>query len=102
MRARTAAFLTALSLAWAAAPAVADQQEPQRPRAFRLDETFVMGVVERKLDARSELIGWHLNGSWYLGREHGDIDEAVALIWQGDHHEQFSISTDGLRFTQRF
>lgn len=106
MRAGTAALIIAGSLMCTALPALAEPPEqarqPERQHDFQLDETFALGVVERRLDARSELIGWHLNGSWYLGREHGDVDEAVALIWQGDHHEQFSISTEGVRFTRRF
>ncbi len=99
MRAFTVALITAFSLGQAAMPALAKPSDDQSD--FQLDDTFVLGVVERQLDSQSELIGWHLNGDWYLGREHGDIDEAMALIWQGDH-EQFSISTEGIRFTRRF
>lgn len=99
MRACGVALITALGLLGATAPALAKQ--PHGQSDFRLDDTFALGIVERRLDTASELIGWHLNGDWYLGREHGDIDEAMALIWQGDQ-DQFSISTEGIRFTRRF
>jgi len=96
MRAVTVHLLGALALAWPAAQVLADPPAQDR---FELQETFLLGIAEHELDADTEITGWRLNHSWYVGRRKGE--DEVSLVWQG-RHEQVSISTDGIRFTRRF
>ncbi len=100
MRLLAAGLSGALALLWLTSPAFA---EPPRAE-FRLKESLALGMAEHRLDHRTELVGWRLNASWYLGHKDGkdgEKDEALSLIWQGERR-QMSISTDGIRFTRRF
>lgn len=101
MRSFPAGLASVLAMLWATGPAWA---EPPRDAGFSWKETLALGVAEHRLDHRTELVGWRLNGSWYLGHKDGkdgEEDEALTLIWQGQRR-QVSISTEGIRFTRRF
>ena len=94
---QTGALAIAAGLLLLGVPAVA---EPPEPSSFQLGETWAMGIVEHQLDDETEITGWRLNRSWYVGQQDG-ADDGFSLVWQG-RRDQVSISSDGLRFPRRF
>lgn len=87
------AILAASAVAWADEPA----GEP-----FELDEFWGIGIGEHRLDGATEVVGWRLNASWYVGqREEKGAEDGLSLIWQGDN-DQVSFSLDGVRYVRRF
>ncbi len=90
--------LLAGTLLGGAAYAVA---EPEETPQFELQDTYVLGIVEHDLEQGTEVTGWRLNRSWFVGHqseEQGD-DAALALVWQGDRN-RVSFSTEGIRVSR--
>lgn len=92
--------------AWLTASAPALAEPPRSPAetlsaAVELREQLTLGIIEHQLDAGTELTGWRLNHSWYLGHRDGDGEDGLSLVWQGQRR-QVSISTEEIRFTRRF
>ena len=79
----------------------------EQPRDAGLDDvslarSYGLGVGAHRLDAATELYGWRLGGSWYVGqREQRGAEDGLSLVWQGDR-DQVSFSLDGVRFVRRF
>ena len=67
---------------------------------LEIKRRYALGIGRFDLDAHTEIIGWRLNGAWYLGRQDG-MDSGLTLVWQNDAN-QLSLSKDGLRLTHRF
>lgn len=67
---------------------------------MRVSKAYVLGINRFDLDEHTEILGWQLADSWYLGRQDG-LDSGLTLVWQQDAN-QFSLSKDGLRLTRRF
>lgn len=88
-----------LSLALAAGAARAEEPESA---AFQLDEFYALGIGQHRLDAGTEVVGWRISPSWYVGqREQKGAEDGLSLIWQGDQ-QQVSFSLDGIRIVRRF
>ena len=67
-----------------------------------LARSYGFGVGAHRLDAATDLYGWRLGGSWYVGqREQRGAEDGLSLVWQGDR-DQVSFSLDGVRFVRRF
>ena len=96
MRRAVTGMIGTLALLWLAGPVRA---EPPSVGGLELQETFLLGISEHRVDAHTEIQGWRLNRAWYVGRQKGD--DSLSLVWQGTH-QQVSISTHGIRFTRRF
>lgn len=88
-----------LALNLAAAPVAAE--EPAAG-AFDFDELYALGISEHRLDSGTQVVGWRLNSSWYVGqRDQKGGNDGLSLVWQGDR-EQVSFSLDEIRFVRRF
>ncbi len=75
--------------------------EPDETPHFELQNTYALGIVEHDLKQGTEVTGWRLNRSWFVGHqseEHGD-DAALALVWQGERN-RVSFSTEGIRVSR--
>ncbi|MEM7080723.1 MAG: hypothetical protein AAF513_19050 [Pseudomonadota bacterium] len=71
-------------------------------RTFRQVEvrSYALGLERYQLDSHTEMLGWQLSDSVYLGRQDG-LDSGLTLVWQKQAN-QVSLSKDGLRLTRRF
>ena len=65
-----------------------------------INKDYALGVNRFDLDHRTEIIGWQLANSWYLGRQDG-LDSGLTLVWHQSRN-QVSVSKDGVRLTRRF
>ena len=63
-------------------------------------KSYALGVNRFDLDAHTEIIGWHISGDWYFGRQDG-LDSGLTFVWQ-QADNQVSVSKDGVRLTRRF
>ena len=87
---------------------VADLAEEAGSAAGRADsfndvpvlKAYTLGINRFDLDEYTEILGWQLAESWYLGRQDG-LDSGLTLVWQQDSN-QLSVSKDGVRLTKRF
>lgn len=87
------------SLALAAGTAHAEEPDST---AFQLDEFYALGIGQHRLDAGTEVVGWRISPSWYVGqREQKGAEDGLSLVWQGDQ-QQVSFSLDGIRIVRRF
>tara|TARA_Y100001933_G_scaffold262591_1_gene320658 strand:+ start:3056 stop:3388 length:333 start_codon:yes stop_codon:yes gene_type:complete len=85
-----------------AAGALPDRQQAGTLEGVSLARSYGFGAGAHRLDAATELYGWRLGGSWYVGqREQRGAEDGLSLIWQGDR-DQVSFSLDGVRFVRRF
>ncbi len=73
---------------------------PGAMSALPVGKSYVLGINRFDLDDHTEILGWQLSHSWYLGRQDG-LDSGLTLVWQ-QKENQFSLSKDGLRLTRRF
>lgn len=71
-----------------------------RAANLEIDEDYALGVGRFDLDEHTEIIGWQVSDSWFLGRQDG-LDSGLTLVWQKEAN-QVSLSKDGLRLTRRF
>lgn len=79
----------------------AQAEEPQTER-FELEQFYGLGIGQHRLDGATEVVGWRLTDSWYVGqREQRNAEDGLSLIWQGQH-QQVSFSLDGIRLVRRF
>ena len=93
---RAAAALLAVSLC-----GIASADEPA-PDDFELNDSYALGIVAHDLDPDTEVIGWRLSRSWYLGqRDQKGADDGFSLVWQGER-QQVSVSLEEIRFVRRF
>ena len=69
-------------------------------QAVDVAKSYALGVGRFDLDHRTEIIGWQLANSWYLGRQDG-LDSGLTLVWQQSTN-QVSVSKEGVRLTRRF
>jgi len=83
-----------------AGSAIAQPGAERSEGPFELRDRLALGIAEHRLDGQTEVTGWRLNRSWYLGYRDGDGD-GLSLVWQG-RRQQLSISTEEVRFTRRF
>lgn len=100
---RTAALLALLGLALVA-PARAGEpgQEAATPAAFELERFYGLGITQHRLDGATEVTGWRISESWYLGqRDQRGAEDGLSLVWQGQR-KQVSVSLDEIRFVRRF
>ena len=67
---------------------------------LHLNKRYALGIRRFDLDAHTEIIGWQLRESWFLGRQDG-LDSGLTLVWQR-HANQISLSKNGIRVTHRF
>ncbi len=96
-----AAWLALVVVVGAGAAASASADEPAG-QAFDLDDFYGLGVGQHRLDGATEVIGWRLSSSWYVGqREQKGAEDGLSLVWQGDR-KQVSFSLDGIRIVRRF
>jgi len=104
-RLRIAALFAATGLALGSAAAHADGAAPAdaaAPAAFELDRFYGLGITEHRLDGATEVVGWRISESWYLGqRDEQDATDGLSLVWQGAR-KQVSLSLDEIRFVSRF
>ena len=93
-------------LLWIATGATCVQaQEPApaddftKPR-FEVTTPGPLGSERLPIDGYTQVTGWELGAGWYFGNYKGD-QRGVGLLWQ-DTHDQFSLTTKGVRFVHRF
>lgn len=87
-------------LALAAGAGVAAEE----PAAADLDlgNVYAMGIAEYDLDPDTQVIGWRISNSWYLGqRDQKGAEDGLSLVWQGKR-QQVSLSLEEIRFVRRF
>lgn len=102
---RGAVLLAAAGAALGPAAARADGTAPgaaETPTAFELDRFYGLGITEHRLDGATEVMGWRIGESWYLGqRDQQGAEDGLSLVWQGER-KQVSLSIDEIRFVRRF
>ena len=82
--------------------AALEQRQDVATDDVSIARSYGFGVGAHRLDAATELYGWRLGGSWYVGqREQRGAEDGLSLVWQGDR-DQVSFSLDGVRFVRRF
>ena len=70
--------------------------------AFELDRFYGLGITQHRLDGATEVVGWRISESWYLGqRDQKGVEDGLSLVWQGER-KQVSLSLDEIRFVRRF
>ncbi len=104
---RHLAPLTALLAGLLLAPAASHAGEPAAPEPaesapFELERFYGFGITEHQLDAATEVVGWRISESWYVGqRDQRGAEDGLSLVWQGAR-QQVSVSVDEIRFVRRF
>lgn len=94
-----AAFIVlALPAAWVSA------DEPAGSSAFAaaFADAYAMGISAHDLDSATQVIGWQLSDSWYMGaRDEKGAEDGLSLVWRGER-KQLSVSLEEIRFVRRF
>ena len=102
---RGAALLAVAGVALGSAAARADGSAPEAATssaAFELDRFYGLGITQHHLDGATDVVGWRISESWYLGqRDQQGAEDGLSLVWQGER-KQASVSIDEIRFVRRF
>jgi len=89
-------------LALPAASVRADDPSGNSAFAAAFADAYAMGISAHDLDSATQVIGWQLSDSWYLGaRDEKGADDGLSLVWRGER-EQVSLSLEEIRFVRRF
>ncbi len=80
----------------------ADEPTGNSAFAAAFAEAYAMGISAHDLDSATQVIGWRLSDSWYLGaRDEKDAEDGLSLVWRGER-KQVSVSLEEIRFVRRF
>lgn len=104
-RLRAALLLAVAGAALGSTALRADEAAPRAataPVAFDLNRFYGLGITQHRLDGATDVVGWRISESWYLGqRDQRGAEDGLSLVWQGER-KQVSLSLDEIRFVRRF
>lgn len=93
---------TLIVLALPAAPVSAGDPAGNSAFAAAFADAYAMGISAHELDSATQIIGWQLSDSWYIGaRDEQGADDGLSLVWRGER-KQVSLSLEEIRFVRRF
>ncbi|MDZ7668628.1 MAG: hypothetical protein U5Q16_04130 [Gammaproteobacteria bacterium] len=102
MRTLLSSVIALIVLALPAASVSADDPAGGSTFAAAFADAYAMGISAHDLDSATQVIGWRLSDSWYIGaRDEKGADDGLSLVWRGER-KQMSLSLEEIRFVRRF